>query len=92
MAKVKEHTIGEVRYFQYTVEFPDHDRWVDYCPFVGNLRDILPTTRWKNDPIKCRDLLIKGETTWKDGNGVQHHVRVVDTEGERNWGVKRNPK
>lgn len=86
---VPEKTLGKVRYFTYFLHFPkDKDHWVAQTPFIHNLQFQLGQTRWRNDKNKCRDLLTKGETQWKDHNGVLHRVVIEDIERPRRWGTK----
>lgn len=91
MALVKEHTKGTVRYFTYYLIFPgDEDVWVDQSPFVNELQFELKNTRWRiNSPDVYRDLLHRGEATWKDHNGVTHRVVIEAVQRPRRWGVKR---
>lgn len=83
---IKQHTPGTVRYFTYYLIFPDGETWCDQSPFVHDLQFQLRQTAWRNDQGKCRDLLVKGETTWSDHNGVKHRVVVEDVKRERVWG------
>lgn len=86
---IKEKTY-DVRYFTYYLIFPgEKDYWVDQTPFIHDLQFQLKNTRWGNDPIKCRDLLVKGETSWRDSNGVTHRVVVESEKRPRRWGVRR---
>lgn len=87
---VPEKTIGKVRYFTYYLIFPgDKDVWIDQSPFVHDLQFQLKQTRWHNDKNKCDDLLKKGETSWKDHNGVLHRVVIEDIERPKRWGTKK---
>lgn len=83
---IKEKVFGEVRYFTYYLIFPDGDIWVDQTPFVHDLQFELKNTRFAKDPLKARDILIKGETSWKDHNGVGHRIVVESTERPKKWG------
>jgi len=84
---IQSHKPGTVRYFTYFVIFPgDNDYWVDQTPFVHDLQFQLKQTAWRNDPQKCSDLLKKGETTWKDNNGVTHRVVIEEKQRPRKWG------
>jgi len=88
---IKEKSL-EVRYFTYWLIFPGdkkEDYWVDQVPFIHDLQFELKNSRWAKDPNKCRDLLMKGETHWKDQNGVEHRVVIEDKERPRKWGIKR---
>lgn len=84
---IQEKTLGKVRYFTYYLIFPgDNDYWVDQSPFVHDLQFQLKQTRWGRDPIKCDELLKKGETKWKDQNGVTHRVVIEDIKRPKKWG------
>lgn len=85
--KSKEY---HTRYFTYYLIFPDGDHWVDQTPFIHDLTFQLKQTAWRNDPDKCRDLLLKGETNWTDQNGVKHRVVVEDEVRPRIWGIQKN--
>ncbi len=88
--KNKEHTPGQVRYFTYYLIFPgSNEAWVDQSPFVHDLQFELSRTRWSNDRNKMNDLLKKGETQWKDNNGVTHRVVIETVERPRVWGIKK---
>lgn len=87
--RVKNHTLGEVRYFTYWLEFPDGEVWVDQSPFVGPLDTLLPLTRFKNRIDICNRLRAGGEAHWKDNNGVGHRLKVEEIERTTNWGVRR---
>lgn len=89
MARVKEKTLGEVRYFTYWLRFPDGEEWVDQEPFVHDLRYELSQSVFNVDPVKKHDLLTKGETYWRDQNSVEHHVKIESTPRARVWGTKR---
>jgi len=89
MATVKAHTPGTVRYFTYYLSFPDGETWCDQSPFVHELNFQLKQTAFRNDPNKCRDLLMKGETKWKDHNGVEHRVVIEDVKRQRVWGTRK---
>ena len=86
----KEWTPGVVRYFTYFLIFPgDNDVWVDQTPFVHDLHFELSRTRWAKDKNKMNDLLKKGETQWKDHNGVTHRVVIETIERPRRWGNRK---
>ena len=88
---IANHTPGTVRYFTYYLIFPgDKEMWVDQTPFVHELQFQLQNTAWRHDHKKVRDLLHKGETHWKDHNGVEHRVVIESTKRPTNWGVKRH--
>lgn len=89
MAHIKQHTPGLVRYFTYYLSFPDGETWCDQSPFVHDLQFQLTQTAFRNDPAKCRDLIQKGETTWKDHNGVKHTVKIEEQKRDKVWGTKR---
>lgn len=85
---VKEHTPGQVRYFTYYLIWPgEKDYWVDQTPVVHDLQFALSQSRWRDNPQACNDLIRKGETTWKDHNGVTHRVVLEDKQRPRKWGV-----
>lgn len=86
---IQEKILGKVRYFTYFLYFPgDKDVWVDQSPFIHDLQFQLGQTRWRNDKNICNDLLKKGETNWKDSNGVRHRVVIEDIERPRKWGKR----
>ncbi len=88
-SRLKNWTLGETRYITYYLIFPGDDKpWVDQIPFNGPLDTFLPLTRFNNDFTKMTDLRTKGETTWKDHNGVTHLVKVEDKPKPRTWGTK----
>lgn len=88
---VKDKTIGEVRYFTYYLIFPgDNEMWTDQTPFVHELQYELKKTSFGKDPYKVRDLLNKGETHWKDHNGVTHRVVIENVRRPKIWGAKRS--
>lgn len=90
MAQVKAHTPGRVRFITYYLIFPgDMDVWVDQTPFVHELSFQLKQTRWRHEPNKLNELMKKGETTWKDNNGVTHRVVIEETERPRKWGTRK---
>lgn len=84
---VADKTIGKIRYFTYFLTFPDGDQWVDQVPFVHDLQWELKHSCFEMEPFKKRDLLVKGETFWKDQNSVEHLVRIESVERVRNWGI-----
>lgn len=88
MAKIKQHTVGEVRYFTYYLQFPDGETWVDQSPFVGNLLDIIKSTRFFKIPEAARNLTLKGEHSYKDHNGVNHFIKVEEEKRPRKWGTR----
>lgn len=87
---IKEKTLGKVRYFTYYLIWPGEvDFWVDQTPFIHDLQFELKNTSFGKDPAKARDLLTKGETKWKDHNGVTHRVVIEDVERPRKWGTDK---
>ena len=89
--RIHEHTPGKVRYFTYYLYFPkDKDEWCAQIPFIHDLKFQLQQTVWRNDPNKCHDLITKGETSWKDHNGVRHRVVVEDVKRPKKWGINRH--
>jgi hypothetical protein len=89
MALIKSKEF-HTRYFTHRLIFPDGDEWVDQTPFIHDLQFQLTQTAWRNDLKKCNDLLTKGETKWKDHNGVTHLVRIDDHVIPRVWGAQKN--
>lgn len=86
---IKDHTPGKVRYLTYYLEFPDGDTWCDQIKFVHPLSFELQRTRWyKHEPGIYRDLMAKGEGSFKDQNGVRHIIKVEEIERPRKWGSK----
>lgn len=79
----------EVRYWTYYLIFPDGDEWVQQEPFVHDLQFELQNSVFEMEPSKKRDLLVHGETHWKDHNGIVHRVRIENEAKPRRWGVGR---
>jgi hypothetical protein len=78
----------DVRYFTYYLIFPrDKDVWVDQVPFIHDLQFELKNTGFGKDPAKARDILLHGETKWKDHNGVTHRVVIEEEKRARKWGT-----
>lgn len=91
----KQHDKGNVRYFTYYLIFPRgskekraaDDVWCAQIPFIHDLQFQLKQTSWRNDPVKCNDLIRKGETKWIDHNGVTHRIVIEDVVRPRRWGI-----
>lgn len=77
----------DVRYWTYYLIFPDGTEWVDQMPFIHDMQFELKNSCFDIEPHQKRDLLVKGETHWKDHNGVTHRVVIEGTERPRRWGV-----
>lgn len=94
----KQHTPGTIRYLTYYLEFPRgseekkraDDTWCAQIPFVHDLQFWLKQTRWKNDMVVTNDLIRKGETKWRDHNGVTHRIIIEDVKRPRRWGINRH--
>lgn len=87
---VKNHTPGQIRYWTYILEFPDGEQWQKSIPFVHPLDYELKHTTFGKIPDLARSILSKGEASWKDQNGVGHHVRI-DTEAKPvRWGKPKD--
>lgn len=88
MALVKEHTPGHLRYLTYWLIFPkDKDMWVDQICLVHPLQWELKRMRVvKDHPGIERDLLVKGEASFKDHNGVKHRLVIEEKKRPRLWG------
>jgi hypothetical protein len=91
-SRIKHHTIGQVRYFTYYLEFPDGERWQDQSPFVGNLGYLIKTTQFYKKPEVLRGLMMKGSAHWKDHNGVTHRVIIEDEARPRIWGAQASKR
>lgn len=89
----KEHTLGEVRYLTYFLEFPDGDTWNTQTHFFGPVSSWLRLTKWARNASVCTDLLRRGETVWKErgptGGILVHRLKIENIQRERRWGVKR---
>ena len=92
-ASPKEHTLGEIRYLTYFLEFPDGDVWNQQTHFFGPVSTWLKLTVWAKKRNVCIDLLRRGETYWKAhfprGGYVIHRLKIENTKRERKWGVNR---
>jgi hypothetical protein len=86
--RIRNHTLGQVRYFTYSLEFPDGDHWMDQLPFVGPLDQILPTTQFGTNPDIAKKLLLAGEAHFRDSNGVTHRVQIESERRPRRWGIR----
>lgn len=94
----QQHTKGKTRYFTYYLIFPvgseEHrkadDTWCAQIPFIHDLQFQLKQTKWANDPIICGDLIRRGETKWRDHNGVTHRIVVEDVVRPKRWGINRH--
>lgn len=85
--EVKDHTPGTIRYFTYYIYFPqDKEEWVDQISFVHPLSWELKHSAFKDDALKCNDLLKRGETSWRDHNGVMHRIVIETEKRPRKWG------
>lgn len=83
----------DIRYFTYFVCFPDGDMWIRQTAFVHSLQFELKNLLAQNklDPAwkhRCNDLVKKGETFWKDTNGVEHRVVIESKLRSEKWGVR----
>lgn len=86
-SKLKNWTPGQTRYFTYYIIWPgENDYWVDQTPFNGPLDTMLPLTKFNTSITKMSDLRTKGETSWKDNNGIKHRVVIDEVEIPRKWG------
>lgn len=83
---VQNHTPGQIRYWTYIVTFQDGEEWQKSVPFVHPLDYELKLASFGGVPGLARDILSKGEATWKDQNGVGHHVRVDKEAQVERWG------
>lgn len=86
---VKEWTLGETRYLTYYLIFPDGDTWWDQEAFWGPLSTWLKITTFARQPKICVDLLRKGESRWKERNGMIHRVVIESVNRGTKWGVQR---
>lgn len=85
---IENKTVGKVRYWNYYLIFQDGEEWSKSVAFVHELQFELKNTTFGKDPGLARDILIKGECSWKDHNGGRHLVKVSDTPCEDRWGIK----
>lgn len=88
MALIKERKAGDIHYLTYRLIFPkDKDEWIDQITLVHPLQWELKRMSFiKGRPGLERDLLIKGECSFKDHNGVRHVVKIEQTKRPRHWG------
>lgn len=85
----KNHAQGQTRYLTYQLMFKDGEHWCDQEPFWGPLDTWLRLTQFAKRKDICIDLITKGETHWKDHNGVTHKVSIDTVQRPRVWGTKR---
>lgn len=89
----KDSTQGLIRYLNYTLEFPDGERWTDYTHIAGGLNAwVVNTALWKTKPEAARRLIKTGEYHWKDNNGVLHRMVISEWPCERKWGLNKSIK
>lgn len=82
----------DIRYLTYYLFFPSKpgvtDYWIKQIPFIHDIQ--FEMKNWKGiTSEQKRDLLQKGETHWKDRNGVERRIVIEKTQRETNWGIKR---
>jgi hypothetical protein len=91
----RNKTPGEIRYCLYSIEFPDGDVWTDYTHIAGGLNAWIKNTGiWRKQPDRALNLIKRGQTHWKDRNGITHRMVISETPCERKWGtgkVRRGP-
>ena len=59
-------------------------------PFVHDIQfEISNMRRLKHHPGLVRDLMQKGECSWKDQNGIRHRIVIEDHERPRVWGTPK---
>lgn len=81
---------GTIRYLTYWLIWPgERDHWVSQVTFCSPLDVFLRNTKFHKEPLKAHDLMTKGETKWKDGNGVTHMLRVEETKRNTFWGAEK---
>ena len=56
-SRIKNHTLGEVRYLTYYLIFPDGETWVDQIHVVGPADTFLTLTVFKDNIKILTDLL-----------------------------------
>lgn len=89
----RDSTQGLIRYCNYYLEFPDGEVWSDYSHIAGGLNSwIMRTAIWRTDVKRAQDLMRKGQTHWKDNNGVTHRMQISETACTRKWGLNRKIK
>lgn len=89
----KNHTPGEIRYLNYSLEFPDGEVWQDFTHIAGGFHSWVKNTAiWRQKPDAVRHLLMEGECHWKDHNGVTHRMQVSETACTRKWGTGKQIK
>lgn len=90
----RDSTQGEIRYLNYSLEFPDGEIWTDYTHVAGGLDSFITRTNLHVlNPDAARALVKKGEYHWYASHGalgrVRHHMKLSNEKCEQNWGSKR---
>lgn len=86
-----KHKEFHPRYITYYVHFPgDKQPWCVQFPFIHDLNFQLKQTKLM--PQVKSDLLKKGESTWKPGDGTTHRVVIEEIQRPRVWGTTRKLK
>ena len=93
-SRPRDLTPGDIRYCNYTLEFPDGSTWTDYTHVAGGLESWITRTRLhKTNPRAAEALIKKGEYHWYVSHGplgkVRHHMQISDVKCERAWGSKQ---
>lgn len=91
-ARIKNKTLGQIRYFSYFLQFPNGEEWVESRPFVHELSFELQNTTFGRVHELYRMMMKTGSCHWKDHNGVTHRVVVEDTPRLKVWGTKKKPQ
>ena len=89
--KPRNHTPGQTRYIHYFLYFPDDSVWQDCFPFAQPIDVLIKNFGlYKNGRLDiCQRLMRKGDTHWKDRNGITHRMMIAEREIPRIWGKNR---
>lgn len=93
----RDQTPGDIRYCNYTIEFPDGETWSDYTHIAGGLESwIKRTALYKMNREAAIKLMQKGEYAWYVSHGrmgrVRHRMQISEEKCERKWGLNSKIK
>lgn len=82
----------KLRYWTYTLMFPDGDVWVDQKPMVESFDvECLNMIAGHHDKAlwsaRMRQLRLRGFVSWKDAHKVEHLVVIENTKRRKRWGT-----
>lgn len=81
---IRNFELGRVYYLTLSLHFPDKEVWTRQQPFTKSLEKLLKNINYP--PKICGDLLRKGESSYKDDNGIWWVFKVEDKKRTENWG------